>query len=238
MIDVLSSNEYGINFDLNKNISMLSSDMIPDLKHNKTWTGLLLPLVRTTMKGVGIGEMFFTFVHPKARFDSSKDLLISDKSIECKKFDGACIKGNEDSGFRIIDDLCDEYRLRTTTGKSQKVATYYNNIIDLNPESKVKFWKRLYPNMNSKKIKKLVNMEEVENASFVHGMVVLDEYKSIDDFNSLLLVSEENNPRIIHLANFQDYSFIKDNIRFTPKFRRGGDTNALADGYVVIEGVK
>ena len=235
MLSVLSASDYGIDFDMNTNSVTRASKLVPALEKNATWNSMTLSLVRTTMKGVGPGEMFFTFVHPKAVFDSAKDLVIDGKELECKKFTGGCIKGNADSQFRIADNLCKKYDLRDKP--RQKAQAYYMNISKLSESYRSQYWKELYPNMSEVNIEKLTNIgATTAKPSQVHGTIVMSEYRKIDNFDSLLLVGEENNPKIIHLTDFEDSDFIQDNIKFLPKFWRGGDTNAVGDGYVVIEG--
>lgn len=235
MLDALSSNNYDINFNISKNSVTMASELIPTLGKNETWNHMILPLVRTTMKGVGPGEMFLTIAHPDAVFDSEKDLVIDGKELECKKFDGGCLKGNSDSQFRISEVLCTKYGLREK--KMQTSEKYYENILKL-PKANIKeFWRQFYPNMEEENINILSSIN-ISNASQVHGAVVMSEYRKIDGFNSIVLISEEDNPKIIHLTDFQDSSFIDKNVKFAPKFWRGGDTMAVGDGYVVISGKK
>ena len=230
MLSTLSSSDYDIDFDMDTNSVMRASKLIPALERNATWNNMTLSLVRTTMKGVGPGEMFFTLTHPKAVFDSTKDLVIDGKELECKKFTGGCIKGNANSQFRIADNLCNKYNLKDKS--SQRAEVFYKNISKLSESDRSQYWKRLYPNMSEVNIKKLTNIgATTAEPSQAHGTIVMSEYRKIDNFNSLLLVSEENNPKIIHLTDFEDSDFIQNNIKFLPKFWRGGDTNAVGDGY-------
>lgn len=234
MLEVLSGS-YSFARSLDQNWRTSTADLIPALKNNKTWAHMLQPLVNVTMKGVGVGEMFLTLAHPQAVYDSAKDLVIENKVMECKKDQGGCLKGNEKSNHRVVDRLRRELGL-AKQGKSERLEVVYQAIFELPMDKQAYFWKSLYPKFTNEQIKSLMSLNgnDINEARFAHGVAVLHTYKNIDDFDALLLISDEEKPNITFIGNFKDETFMKNNIKFTPKLWRGGDTNAVGDGYVVI----
>ena len=93
--------------------------------------------------------------------------------------------------------------------------------------------------MNKDRIQSLVSLSNlpIEDQRFAHGHEVLKEYKDIDGFDNMMLISDEQKPFIIHISDMNDVSFLKQHVSFTPKVARGGDTNAVGDGYATIQAI-
>jgi len=233
MMEILAD-QYEFAPSLDSNWRCNATDVIPELRDNQTWNNMLQALVSVTMKGVGVGEMFLTLAHPNAKYDGAKDLVIDNKEIECKKTQGGCLKGNEKSNHRVIDRLRNELDLPHERG--QKLEDVYQRLAKFPKTTQEYFWKTLYPDFTDVDILTLMSLDEnIEQARFKHGLTVLKAYRDIDNFDALLLVSDEEDPDITFITDFKDEAFLKENIKFDPKLRRGGDTNAVGDGYVVIK---
>ena len=230
------SGDYETIFPLAKNFSCPVDELIPDLKDNKTWAALLPRLSNVTMKGVGPGEMLLSFIL-NAEFDTTKDLLVDGRSIECKKSSGGCLKGNKAANFRVIDELRKKYGIEKAQ-KSERAEGFYSLLLGLSPRGREGFWNEFYPEMCKDRIEKLMSVtdQNIKEASFIHGHVVLLEYMKIDEIDSYLLINDEEVPKITHIVDPTDEEFLKKHVKFSPKVHRGGDTNAVGDGYAVIKG--
>ena len=235
LIDFLQNND-NLSIDLNSNFRKQFLDFDPFLKQNKTWKSIVPYLTKIVTKGKGTGEMLLTLILPMSKSSSSNDLICNGTRIECKKFDGGCLKGNKDTNFRIIDQITKKYGLKT---KDKKSLDVYNQINEMSWENRSAFFNELYPHAEQKEIEDLVNnIKDSNNAAYHHGIFVFKLYQKYDGFETLLLISEGEETEIICVSDLEDISFLKENIEFRPKFYRGKDTMAMGDGYVVIKGKK
>ena len=63
------------------------------------------------------------------------------------------------------------------------------------------------------------------------GEFALAQYQSVDDWNNIIYIDHKK-LEIVNIADTSDVS--KLGLKFTPKFVRKGDTQAIADGYVNV----
>ena len=218
---------YDCHFSLTRNHKGKAIDIIPVLKDNPVWHMLVPALINVTMKGVGIGEMFMTLIHPQSEYRSDKDLVIDGKNIECKKDAGGCIKGNK-KNERFIDDIRKKYDL------PKKTEDFYLELSKKSQEEKAQFWREVYKDISEVHLSLLIDLPaDVDKAKKQHGMIILQRYVKIDGIDSLFLISESGD--YVFIDDFDDADFINKNCKFTPKIYRGKDTNAVGDGYAVIK---
>ena len=226
-------------FDKSSNWRRRVSDFIPALNNNKAWLNSLQSLVSCTMKGVGVGEMFMTLVDPDAQFSHGSDFTSGTDEYEMKKASGGCLKGNTDAAHRVIDHLRATLGIDRKKGESLEKDIYpkLNGLVE---NERRRFFTELYPNMRTNAINALVNLPNLktENQRFAHGHIILKEYKNIDGWDNMALVSDAKKPVMTHIADVDDVSFLKNHVAFTPKMWRGKDTNAVGDGYATIKVIK
>jgi hypothetical protein len=206
---------------------------IPALKDNKTWQNTLLPrLVRVRQKGTGVGELLLSFMIPGVEYRAGKDLVVNNKSFELKSLmKQGCMKATNESGFRATDKA----RKDILNGKDPLED-------EVTEEQRYEFFKEIWPNIDKGTIKNLVaarrNLSKKAYKNYIGGEIY-KSYQKIDGFDSILLVDENPDTLdIISIVDIRDTNFINDNVIFTPMFRRGGDTNAVGDGYCKIKGTR
>ena len=65
----------------------------------------------------------------------------------------------------------------------------------------------------------------------VVGKFALKNYQRVDGWNNILYIDDEK-MTVVNIADVEDIDGL--GLKFTPKFKRGGDTQAIADGYVNV----
>lgn len=212
----------------NKRTSMY--ELIPALKENQTWKYMLPRLNGVRQKGYGIGELLLTLILCDSRFSYKKDLTVGTQDFECKKLDGGCMKATPDASFRITDEARNKY----LDGKSP-----YDE--DHSPSALYNFYKTVYPHFSDTFItgvvEKLRNGGACINVKSDLGKEIYKSYQKIDGFAGILLIGDSPALEIISVIDVEDTQFMTDNVAFTPQTKRGGDTNAVGDGYCKIRGI-
>ena len=78
----------------------------------------------------------------------------------------------------------------------------------------------------------LASAEDGKEFNKIIGKEVLKWYKEVDKWNSLIIIDQEK-MLIGNIADVNNLDMFK-NIKFEWKSERGGDTQAITDGYVNI----
>ena len=201
------------------------------MKDNKTFLALFPKLINVRTKGKGVGELFLTLVLRNGRFDSSTDLLLGNDSWEVKNGKtGGCIKGNENPQWRIVDDLVKKYfhgiNPFRTSGTVGRIQIW-------NPDIVRNFFRELYPNLSEEQVDLRTDtfLDCEGNPHLLNqsiGLHLVKSYQEIDDWKGLILIDSED---VIFLSDLEDREFIDKNIKLVVQGKRGGDTNAVGDGY-------
>jgi hypothetical protein len=213
-----------------KNKKIKISELFPHLKNNKTFLALFPKLINVRTKGKGVGELFLTLILRNGRFDPSVDLQLGNDSWEVKNAKtGGCIKGNENSQFRLVDDLVERYfdgkNPFQTKGKDSRVVWDLDTVWN--------FSRELWPDLSEDQIddRTEIFLECGENAYLRNQRVghdLLKSYQEIDEWKGLILIDSED---VIFLSDLEDVEFVDENVKLVVRGKRGGDTNAVGDGY-------
>ncbi len=175
-------------------------------------------------------ELFLTLILRNGRFDPSVDLQLGNDSWEVKNAKtGGCIKGNENSQFRLVDDLVERYfdgkNPFQTKGKDSRVVWDLDTVWN--------FSRELWPDLSEDQIddRTEIFLECGENAYLRNQRVghdLLKSYQEIDEWKGLILIDSED---VIFLSDLEDVEFVDENVKLVVRGKRGGDTNAVGDGY-------
>ena len=152
------------------------------------------------------------------------------------KDDGASLKpiktGVTDKG--LVDKLNDKYFEGHAPGyvDTKKFSEHVKTVEK--PEVYFDYFSELYPGCD---ITQLVgdvkkNYKDPVKFNTAVGKFALKQYKEVDKWDNIMYIKDKT----MEIVNIADPSNIDSlNLKFTPKFKRGGDTQAIADGYVNVK---
>lgn len=207
------------------------------LKDNIKFKEFIKNLLDFTNKGIGIGEMVLPLVIHDYEFSAKYDGKFRGGSYRVQiKQNGASLKpittGLTDKG--LVDRLNKEFFNGNPPGYTTftKFKNHYNNIRDAQDQY-YNYFTKLYPNTDTQTlVQDLVKVyHHPESFNNVHGKWVLSRYKDIEGWNNLMMIDNDKH-NVVNICDINDIESL--NIRFSPKFYRGKDTQALPDGYVNI----
>ena len=217
-------------------------DLIDGMENNLWLKEMKRRLINTRVKGKGVGELFLTLIFKGGVFDPDKDLCIFGEDWEVKNGQtGGCIKGNAEEKLRIIDKLVKKYfnglnpyRLSKPNQVIYEEFSEWSETIDLK-ERVTGFMNDLYKNTDQSVVDSRIEifMNTYQNRHKLNQMLGIDlgvSYQKIDGFKGLIVINPLTEEVVI-LKDFSDVEFINDSLKFTVQGRRGGDTNAVGDGY-------
>jgi len=221
----------------NKNFILKFEDLYPTaLKNNKTWQMLMPRLVDFKGKGLGVGELYLALVIQGWTFertDGKGDGKVAGGIRELKK-NGASLKPLAEA-LRVQDTLNHNIFKGFRAGPVTKFDSHKQWIVKQPSPEKIylEYFGQLYPNRDvAKMCKELALAQNGQVFNDIIGRNVLQWYKDIDNWNSLIIIDQDKS-KIVNIADVTDLSMFKD-IRFDWKSERGGDTQAITDGYVNI----
>lgn len=224
--------------------NLLSTTAVdPRLAANRTWSALIPKLVAFKGKGVGVGELLLPLLVSGWKYSTESDGILLDMKREIKDATGGSLKpvptGLTDKG--LVDRLVKKYfggNPPGLIGGSQKTrheqhAEYVKNLP--NPVEAYKgFLTELYPTRPVGELaSRLVSViDDVAEWKIILGVEVFKWYQKSEGFASLLLVDSDS----LEFVNIARVSrdVVKIGVTFTPKMKRGKDTQAVPDGYVNI----
>jgi hypothetical protein len=239
MIDILLDDTKLIGGDkFNTNFILRFEDLYPEaLKNNKTWQRLMPTLVEFKGKGLGVGELYLALVIQGWSFertDGKGDGNVAGGIRELKN-NGASLKPLAEA-IRVQDQLNKTVFKGHRAGPITKFEDHKAWInTKSNPVEVYKdYFSKLYP---GRKIdimcEALSNAENGKEFYKVIGLEVLKWYKEVDGWNSLIIIDQDK-MTIGNIADVNNLTIFK-NIKFDWKSERGGDTQAITDGYVNIK---
>jgi hypothetical protein len=206
-----------------------------ELRNNPLFLELIQELIRSNGKGVGVGELVLPLLIRGYEFSNESDGVYENKKSELKN-DGASVKplktGLTDKG--LVDKLNKEYFGGFKPGA--RVKKDFENFLNqvTNPQKQFsEYFEKLYPTLDTTQLtENVVNVYQDKEAFIrVVGEWAVQEYKKTDGWNNLTIINPET-LQVINIHNPYDLNGI--DVKFTPKFVRGKDTQAIADGYVNI----
>jgi hypothetical protein len=238
MLDMLSNKDYLIdNFSINVKDNLLNY-IHADLLANKTFMDILKPLAQHNGKGVGKGEYLLGIILKEYKIlDGDGDGNWGGKKNEVKSATTSTSSSLKPIKTRVdvIDKLNKKIFNNLEPFSEAHVDNFkdHENLKDLYStyfKSLYKQWKDT-PEMN-KLVKDLVeNIKNVKLCETILGNQVMKWYKEIEGFETIFIINNENYDFVI----IEDFENIPNNILiFKPKMRRGGDSQAVPDGYVNI----
>lgn len=228
-------------------------ELVPSkLVSNETYQAIKKKMFfSSTFRGKGIGPAEFALAllgKDGNIVDARGDIVIDGWGIELKDGRAGSLKpGNVSNTHRVADAARDELgqKLGITFAKGagnfdQKFMLHRDNefvraMKALPPSEQQKLmldWaNKLYPGLDAKVRKELV-LNIVSDlgtpaAKQHYGPPILTAYKSKDDWDSIMFVSPDET-----VVNVVDPIDSKHLLAFNPTINRGGDTQALPDGYV------
>ena len=222
---------------ISDNFRMSFDEFIPDLLMNNKLFQYLYPIIlKAKGKGVGEGELLMPFIIKGYRFTNQNDGECDGKRIEMKK-EGASLKAAKWDATKkgVVDELNNKFFNGSPPGrKSDKLFAEHIKEAEKNPEAYEEYFQALYPGVDKRDMKRFTEYMK-NNYHNKHGVInaigklVLKEYQKIDKWDTIIMIDSER--KII--VGINDVNNIESlGLKFTPKLARGGDTQAIADGYV------
>lgn len=222
----------------NTNFVLKFEDLYPErLKNNRTWQRLMPTLVEFKGKGLGVGELYLALVIQGWSFERTNgkgDGRVAGGIRELKN-NGASLKPLAEA-IRVQDQL----NAQVFQGHRAGPATRFQAHLDWiqkqkNPQSIYQsYFSKLYPGRDvatmSAQLAKATDATAFYN---IIGHNVLKWYQTVDQWNSLVIIDQDKMV-IANIADVDDLSMFKK-LRFDWKSERGGDTQAITDGYVNIK---
>lgn len=238
MLDLLSdgSNLFdGSNFDRNFKLN-LNDFVKAELKSNKTFNKTIKILTTNKSKGVGIGELVLPLLVSNWVRNNESDGMVNGGIREVKNGEGASLKpvktGLTNKG--LVDELNAKYFDGLVLGKKKHHATIMSKA-GLNSPVYSTYFKELWPTANIDHLMKLLENMGNDLAKFhsVLGRFILKEYQKIDGWKSIVLIHPETLD-VVNIANVDDDSCF-ENLSFKVRLSRQKDTQAVPDGYAVVQ---
>lgn len=219
------------------NFSTTFEDLLPiALREDEIFPKLFKVLIDNKGKGVGVGELALPLIIAGYSFSNDSDgILTNGAKVEIKK-KGASLKpvktGLTKKG--LVDDLNDKYFNGTVPGMKMKTKfnKHLNEVTD--PTVYADYFAELYVGCDTSELAKEVETVYTDKIAFCTavGKFALKNYKRVDGWNNIMFIDDEK----MRLLNIADVDNVEDlGLRFHPVLRRGGDTQAIADGYVNVD---
>jgi len=245
MIDILCDNE-NLPEIPTENVRTTIYDIVPELKNNGTFKAIAKRLTNVRMKGVGVAEILLHLLYKDSDFNFEHDFVVGDMNGEIKKFEGGCLKSTKIANFRQTDKSLKLYFDNHDFFQSHKKAIVNENIqwwTNNGSEDRVRgYLSEVYPMLDNNQLDTWVdmflnNIGSPKRLNYLIGKEIYKLYQKIDTFDFFVLTKPSKNLDVIFISDVDDEDFIMKNVSFRVMGRRGGDTNAVGDGYAKIKGV-
>lgn len=238
MLNILENDNHLVGGEMfNQNFYLSFDEIYPqELKTNKTWKRLMPTLVEFKGKGLGVGELYLALVingWTFERTDGKGDGKVAGGIRELKN-NGASLKPLAEA-IRVQDELNATIFKGNRAGPVTKFEEHRKWILSQPSAEAVykEYFSKLYPGKNIENMCKQLATAETGNAfNKIIGLEVLNWYKEVDKWNSLVIIDQDK-MMIGNIADVNNLEIFK-NIKFEWKSERGGDTQAITDGYVNI----
>ena len=208
------------------------------LMENPVFKKLLKSSLQHSSRAVGVGELMLPLCINDYRYSNTSDGIWGTGYMSEVKNggpSGASLKTNGDASMRHGDDINKKYFNGKAFGykNSKKFNEHLYEVGD-KPDIYFDYFKEFYPNIDTRSLAKKVrdNYKNKKELEMIMGEFAISTYKFIDKFYNLIIISPEKST-IVNICDTTDVRSL--GLKFTPKMIRGGDTNALADGYVNVK---
>jgi|TARA_R100000027_G_scaffold28010_2_gene20272 hypothetical protein len=212
-------------------------DLVPEkLKKDIIFPLLFQVLLSNNGKGIGKGELILPLIFSDYQFSVDNDGRYSVTKKSELKDDGASLKviktGVTDKG--LVDKLNQKYFEGNAPGyvDAKLFAKHVESV--QKPEVYFDYFSELYPGCDVTQLVEDVKKDYKDPIKFntAVGKFALKRYKEVDKWDNIMYIKDKT----MEVVNISDPSNIDSlNLKFTPKFKRGGDTQAIADGYVNVK---
>lgn len=223
-----------IDTNFRKHINDLIS---PVLKEDPIFSLLIDKITNTTARSIGVGEYALAFIladykfthdngdgtHPKGKAEVKKDnsslkVIASNATKKglVDELNKKYFKGTK-PGARIKKDFAEH--IKTVTNAQQQYSAYFSE---------------LYPGVDVTQLSEDVSQcyTDAEEFCTVIGKFALKRYKQVDGWYNIIYINPETK-EVINVIDVHDIDQL--GLKFTPKFKRGGSTQAVADGHVDVK---
>jgi hypothetical protein len=207
------------------------------LKNDIIFSRLFQVLLGNKGKGIGKGELILPLIFRDYQFSVDNDGRYNAGTQRSEvKDDGASLKpietGVTDKG--LVDKLNDKYFEGHAPGlvRAKLFSKHLKTVKD--PQVYHDYFRELYPGCDVTQLVEDVkkNYKDSKKFNTAVGKFALKQYKKVDKWDNIMYIKEET-MQIVNIANPSDIDGL--NLKFTPKFKRGGDTQAISDGYVNVK---
>jgi hypothetical protein len=206
------------------------------LKNDDIFPHLFQVLLGNKGKGIGKGELILPLIFSGYKFSNKNDGRYGINKKSEVKDDGASLKpietGVTDKG--LVDKLNDKYFEGHAPGykDTKKFSEHVKSV--KNPQVYSDYFHELYPGCDVTQLVENVKKDYKDPIKFntAVGKFALKQYKKVDKWDNIMYIKEKT-MQIVNIANPSDIDSL--NLKFIPKFKRGGDTQAVADGYVNVK---
>ncbi len=223
---------------LNTNFRCKLGDLISEkLSRDEIFPKLFRDLMQNNGKGIGIGELALPLILSNYRYSNDSDgVFDGNNKVEIKK-NGGSLKPVPYVQTRqgIVDILNKKYWEGTEPGKIRK--NDYNRhssvVKKVGPENYRPYFAELWPGCDTKALSEQVvdkgawKIPDLFNTEV--GKFALREYQKIDKWNNIIYIDMDTET-VVNVKDLEDIDSL--GLKFSPKFKRGGDTQAISDGYV------
>jgi len=227
---------------IDNNFRKSINDLIsPNLKNDLIFPHLIEVITNITTRSIGVGEYALTFILKDYKFIRGDKEIRGDGShpkgeTEVKK-DNSSLKVVESDATKkgFVDDLNTKYFNGTKPGARDEkdFQAHLENVTDAYQQY-FGYFSELYPGVDVTQLSKDVANCYTEKEEFINviGKFALKRYKEVDGWYNIFYI----NPKKKEVINIVDVDNIDGlGLKFTPKFKRGGSTQAVADGHVDVK---
>lgn len=226
-------------------ISVLDSNFKKDLSElisKKLKDDVIFPklfpiITNMTTRSIGVGEYALCFILANYKHSyGDGDGEHPKGSTEVKK-DNSSLKVIESTATKkgLVDDLSKEIFGGTRFG-AKKEKDFDAHIAEVNDAKKqyTEFFTRLYPGVDVSKLAEDIatNYKDSKKVCNIIGKFALKRYKLIDGWYNIIYINPKT-MKVINISNVDDVDNL--GLKFSPKFFRGGSTQAVADGHVDVK---
>jgi hypothetical protein len=210
-----------------------------ELRNNKIFIDILKDLILIKGKGIGAGELVLPLLIKGYRYSNKSDgtygkgLKSELKNITKKSDASLKLLPTKTTNKGLVDKLNKEIFNGERPGLIDKNFDKFISQVN-NPKKQFgEYFERLYPTIDTTKLVENVVKSYKDRYEFnrIVGEFAIREYQKLDGWNNLTLINPDT-LQVVNVSNTSDLS--EFNFKYTPKFKRGGDSQAIPDGYVNI----
>ena len=243
VVELLSDdNNLTDNAKLNTNFRSGFDGLIsPALRNNENFMATFRVVLDNNGKGVGAGELVLPLLLSNYRFsnDSDGEFDYNGKTYKTEiKKNGASLKpvktGLTQKGH--IDELNKKYFNGTVPGKRSKRKQDAHLATVNDPNVYREYFEQVYVGCDTTLLcEEIINgdYQDIDYFTTKLGQFALREYKKVDGWHNIMYI--DGDKEIV--VNITDIDSIDNalGIYFAPVMHRGGDVQAIADGYVNVQ---